>query len=145
MHRYGGGRSVGVELDATRHVAALRLRDYGLSNDLITAEESDRIFLRNGDAFAPGAFSDATHIYMLSTCFGPHIFARFLGAISSAKTPRLGWVVSSRKIPDRLLDKHNAGETVRCNGASTVSPPVPICPCDQNESNELPLHLNGCC
>jgi hypothetical protein len=50
-----------VELDASRYAAALRLRDYGLSRDLIAAEESDRIFFRNGDAFAPQAFADATH------------------------------------------------------------------------------------
>ena len=47
-------------------------------------------------------------------CFGPHIFARFLGAISVAKTPALRWVVSSRKIPEALLEAHNAGRRVRC-------------------------------
>ena len=47
-------------------------------------------------------------------CFGPHIFARFLGAISVAKTPALRWVVSSRKIPEALLEAHNAGRHVRC-------------------------------
>lgn len=62
MHcRYGAGRSVGVELDASRYTAALRLRDYGIAHGLIAADESDRIFFRNGDAFAPGAFVDATH------------------------------------------------------------------------------------
>ena len=143
--RYGAGRSIGVELDASRHNAALRLRDYGLAHDLIAAEESDRIVFRNADAFAPRAFVDATHsksrrwrlcscdesnptnacacrcaVYMLSTCFGPHIFARFLAAISAEKTPRLAWVVSSRSIPDRLLDKHNEGQIVRCSGKCTA-------------------------
>ena len=59
--RYGAGRSIGVELDASRYAAALRLRDYGVAHDLLTAEESDRTFFRNGDAFAPRAFIDATH------------------------------------------------------------------------------------
>eukprot|EP01043_Picozoa_sp_COSAG02_P034387 COSAG02_NODE_2400_length_8948_cov_6.018759_5_plen_80_part_00 len=59
-------------------------------------------------------------VYMLSTCFGPHIFARFLAAISEEKTPHLAWVVSSRRIPDSLLDKHNEGYTVRCSGEHTL-------------------------
>ena len=45
---------LGVELDATRHAAAVRLRDHGVERGLITPEESDRIYLANKDAFVPG-------------------------------------------------------------------------------------------
>lgn len=67
-------------------------------------------------ATSPNARACNSAVYMLSTCFGPHIFARFLAAISADKTPHLAWVVSSRRIPDSLLEQHNEGRTVKCSG-----------------------------
>ena len=64
---HSGGRSVGVELDASRHNAATRLRQHGLTSGLLTPDEAERVVLFHGDAFAPGVFADATHVYMLST------------------------------------------------------------------------------
>jgi hypothetical protein len=111
---YGAGMAVGLELDATRHAAASRLKLHGLDKGWINPEEGSRMSLRNADAFVPGAFADATHIYMLSTCFGPHVFAQFLGAVGATETPSLRWVVSSRRILPRLLEQHNRGVRVRC-------------------------------
>ena len=76
-------KSIGLELDATRHAAAVRLYDYGVSHQQINRDEADRIKMRHGDAFLPGAFHDATHVYMLSTCFGPHGEQWFF---------RVGWI-----------------------------------------------------
>lgn len=67
-----GAKSIGLELDASRHAAAVRLFNAGVRHGHINLDEAGRIELRFRDAFLPGGFNDATHVYMLSTCFGPH-------------------------------------------------------------------------
>ena len=66
---------------------------------LVTAAEADLVDLRQGDAFAPGAFSDATVVYMLSTAFPRPLLEQFITEVG----PKLRWVVSSKLLPHDLL------------------------------------------
>ena len=67
--------------------------------------EVEQVQLKLGNAFEIGSFSEASHIYMLSTCFGRDLFEQFLTAASVST--QLQWVVTSQPIPFDLLAQHN--------------------------------------
>lgn len=104
---------------------------------MMTPNELERVDLRLADAFEFGAFSEATHLYMLSTCFNRGMFVKLLSAIAGvsissstcsshtsaggcadanvgnvvSRTPstvNVHWIVSSQPIPHDLLERHNA-------------------------------------
>ena len=80
-------------------------------------ENADRnkaqVRFEHGDAFAPGAFADATCVVMIQLA-SRAIFARFLDAFAfgdgddtGGTRPPLRWVVTARRIPDDLLAAFN--------------------------------------
>jgi hypothetical protein len=130
---------VGIELDAPRAAVADALRRAALGAGLLAPAEAARLSLRQGDAFADGAFADATHVYMCSTTWPDSVFGLFFSALaangaaaarrsSSSSSSSSGggeagrppppllplrWVLSTRAIPRGLLEQRNAGELAR--------------------------------
>jgi SAM-dependent methyltransferase len=137
----GGGRrsarrAVGIEVDPRRHALAEAHLRRGVERGLISAQEAARVVLARGDAFAAGAFRDATVVYMLNTAFDESIHARFLASVGPGpeKSPRLRWIVVAKPFSAEALERHarSGGSAVRLHDRMTVS---------TNWNPELPLLL----
>ena len=110
---FGVQLAVGIEIVAARHNVGTAARhrllgllraaagergaegvDGGVAQALLANVERTQLWL--GDALEPGAFAEATHVYVANLLFGPALNARLVAALLHA--PALHCVITLRKL-----------------------------------------------
>jgi len=103
-------RSVGIENNPSRAAAAEKAFKSAVDKGNLSAEEKNRITLKEGDAFAEGAFEDATHIYMCNVGYSEDMHLRLLEQVPKAKRLKIIMTITSlhdgeRAVPAADLEK----------------------------------------
>mmetsp|Transcript_10074 Transcript_10074/g.23473 ORF Transcript_10074/g.23473 Transcript_10074/m.23473 type:complete len:272 (+) Transcript_10074:28-843(+) len=114
-------RCIGIENNPDRAALADKAKELAISKGFLSEEEQARVTLITGDAFAEGAFLDATHIYMCNVGYSEDMHLRLLDQVPKCKNLKAVITITAmheggHAVPAGALEK--AG--VRYEGSSVA-------------------------
>mmetsp|Transcript_905 Transcript_905/g.1526 ORF Transcript_905/g.1526 Transcript_905/m.1526 type:complete len:269 (-) Transcript_905:80-886(-) len=115
-------KSVGIENNAERAQVASDAFSLAKSKGHLTEEEAARIKLIEGDAFADGAFADATHIYMCNVGYDEDMHLKLLEQVPKCRNLKVIITITSLHDGNRAVPPEKLEEAGLAFMGDTVAP-----------------------